>query len=91
MLIVEGRSTLRRGLIRPTDPLTSLRKGPPTRRGKACLFRAEEEVVTRLSSPTEVSLAADEVSRADMVLAGGHLAGKAPSVAAAVAMTEEDK
>ena len=81
----------RRGLIRRTDHLTSLRKGPPTRRVKACPFRAEEGVITPLSPQTRVSLAADGVSPADMVLTGALLAGETPSVAAAVTAAEEDK
>ena len=92
ILTVEGRSTLRRALIRQTDPLTSQHKGPPTRRGKACIPRVEEEVITRLPSPTGVSLAAaDGVPPADMVLPGVPLAVEAPSVAVAMARAEEDK
>lgn len=91
ILTVEGRSMLR-GLIRRTDPLTSPHKGPPTRRGRASIPRAEEEGIMRLSAPTEVSLVpADGVSPADTVLTEGPLAGEAPSVAAAMARTEEGK
>jgi len=90
ILIVEGRSTLRRGLIRRTDPLTSQHKEPLTRRGKACIPRVEEEFIKLLSSPTGVSLAAaDGVPPADMVLTGVPLAGEAPSVAVAMARAEE--
>ena len=87
---MEGRSALRRGLIRRTDPITSQHKEPLTRRGKACIPRIEEEVITRLLSPTGVSLAvADGVSPVDIVLTGVPLAGEAPSVAVAMARAEE--
>ena len=90
ILTVEGRSMLRRGLIPRTDPLTSLHKVPPTRRGKTRIPRVEGEVITRLSSPTGVSLAAAVgVSPADMVLTGVPLAGEPPPVAAAMARAEK--
>ena len=89
---MEGRSTLRRALIRQTDPLTSQHKESLTRRGKTRIPRVEEEVITRLSSPRGVSLAAaDGVPPADMVLPGVPLAVEAPSVAVAMARAEEDK
>ena len=87
---MEGRSTLGRGLIRRTDPLTSQHKESLTRRGKTRIPRVEEEVITRLSSPTGVSLAAaDEVPPEDMILTGVPLAGEALSVAVAMARAEE--
>ena len=92
IITVEGRSTLGRGLIRRTDPLTSQHKEPLTRRGKACIPRVEEEFIKRLSSPTGVSLAAaDGVPPRDILLTGVPLAGEALSVAVAMARAEEDK
>ena len=89
ILIVEGRSTLRRGLIRRTDPITSQHKESHPRRGKTRIPLVEE-VIPRLSSPTGVSLAAaDVVSPADMVLMGVPLSVEPPLVVVAMAGAEE--
>ena len=87
---MEGRSTLRRGLIQRTDPITSQHKESHPRRGKTRIPRVEEEVITHLSSPTGVSLAAaDVVSPGDMVLVGVPLPVEPPSLVVAMAGAEE--